>query len=97
MNLKYIRQLIKEHAAVVLVEEGYQPLVVRELRLSEEPQEVPISARWPKTAPVAQPARPDGRTGGDAVLERLNKEILALKEQIAQEESQAQVEGQNGN
>ena len=81
MDLKQIRQLLKENASVVLVEEGQPPLVVQELRTSEAPQEVPISARWPKSRPPAPVTQ-------DSVLERLNKEILALKEQIAQEESQ---------
>ena len=78
MDLKQIRQLIQEYGSVVLVEEGKPPLIVKVLQPREEsPQEVPISARWPKGAPsVSQ----------DSVLERLNKEILALKEQIAQEE-----------
>jgi hypothetical protein len=80
MDLKHIRQLLRENAAVVLVEEGHPPLIVREIPAAEQPQEVPISARWPKS-------RPPGPTSQDAVLERLNNEILALKEQIAQEES----------
>ena len=81
MDIKQIRQLLKENASVVLVEEGQPPLVVQELRTPEAPQEVPISARWPK-------ARPPTPVTQDSVLERLNKEILALKEQIAQEEAQ---------
>jgi len=82
MQLKHIRQLLRENAAVVLVEEGQPPLVVRELQATEEPQDVPISARWPK-------ARPPAPVPQESVLERLNNEILALKEQIAQEESAA--------
>ena len=74
---------MKEYGTVVLVEEGQPPLVVKELRTSEVPQEVPISARWPKSRPPAPVTQ-------DSVLERLNQEILTLKEQIAQEESQAQ-------
>jgi len=82
MDLKQIRQLLKENATVVLVEEGQPPLVVQEVRTpSEAPQEVQISARWPKSRPPVSVTQ-------DSVLERLNKEILALKEQIAQEESQ---------
>ena len=82
MDIKLLRQLLRENASVVLVEEGHPPLVVRELVASEEPQEVPISAKWPKAKqpPVATQ---------DSVLERLNKEILALREQIAAEESGA--------
>jgi hypothetical protein len=81
MDTLQIRKLVKEYGAVVLVEEGHAPLIVRELPAEEKPQEVPISARWPKTRPPAP------EVTQDAVLERLNKEILALKEQIAQEET----------
>lgn len=90
MDIKQLRQLAQEHGVVVLVEEGHTPLIVRECEppRREVAEEVPIAARWPKGPPTErQPARPDGRTGGDAVLERLNKEILTLKEQIAQEEA----------
>jgi hypothetical protein len=80
MDTKQIRQLLSENAAVVLVEEGHPPLIVRELRSTEEPQDVPISARWPKS-------RPPGPVSQESVLERLNNEILALKEQIAAEEA----------
>ena len=82
MDTKQLRQLIKEHGTVVLVEEGQPPLIVKILQPPEEPQpeEVPISARWPK-------AKPPMPISQDAILERLNKEILALKEQIAQEET----------
>ncbi|MBP6886026.1 MAG: hypothetical protein KBC02_02180 [Candidatus Pacebacteria bacterium] len=83
MDTKQIRQLLKENAAVVLVEEGHAPLIVRELQATEEPQEVPISARWPKSRPPAAATQ-------DSVLERLNNEILALKEQIALEEQAIQ-------
>ncbi|MEK7637939.1 MAG: hypothetical protein AAB375_00730 [Patescibacteria group bacterium] len=86
MNLKQIRQLLRENASVVLVEEGQPPLVVQELRVREEPQDVPISARWPKLRPPLPVTQ-------DSVLERLNSEILALKEQIAQEESQGTEQG----
>lgn len=104
MDIKQIRQLLRESASVVLVEEGHLPLIVKELPAAEQPQEVPISARWPKARPPAQSdgeARPNGRPAPvsspsgdfrgsqDSVLERLNNEILALKEQIAQEEADA--------
>lgn len=82
MDTKYIRQLIQEHGVVVLVEEGQPPLIVKTLQPREEPEEVPISARWPK-------AKPPISMNPDSVLERLNREILALKEQIAQEEAEA--------
>ncbi len=79
MNTAQIRKLVGEYGVVVLVEEGHPPLVVRELTAEEKPEEVPISARWPKNPPASDVTQ-------DSVLERLNKEILALKEQIAQEE-----------
>ena len=117
INLPLIRRLLREGSTVVLLEEGHTPLVVRQLRTEEPPEEVPIASRWPKglaMRPVSA-ARSvfDGRAaveyGGPAtpeqfpepapapqevpaskqeqILERLNKEILALKEQLAQEEA----------
>lgn len=89
MDTKTIRQLLQENTAVVLVEEGHPPLIVQEWKQTrreevgaptEASEEVPISARWPKS-------RPPAPTPQESVLERLNNEILALKEQIAQEES----------
>jgi hypothetical protein len=74
VNISQIRTLLREGRSVVLVEDGQPPLVVTELappvRAREE--EIPIASRWPKVA-----------VSSDQVLERLNKEILALKAQIA--------------
>ena len=81
MDIKHIRKLLQE-GSVVLVEDGQPPLLVRELKAEEPPQEVPIASRWPK--PVAATTVFDGRQ--EQILERLNKEILALREQIAQDE-----------
>jgi len=76
MDIKQIRQLIRDGHSVVLVEEGEAPLVVTELRAPPPAhQEIPISR--------------SSQMGQDHVLERLNKEILALKAQIAQEEETA--------
>lgn len=83
MDIKQIRKLLREGHSVVLVEEGEVPLVVTELHQSQSVQEVPITSRWPKHRSVT-----DSR--GDQILERLNKEILALKAQIAQEEEGTQ-------
>jgi hypothetical protein len=74
MDIKEIRKLVREGHSVVLVEEGQAPLLVTEIRPSSE--EVPIASR--------QPVR-SGRPSGDQILERLNKEILALKAQVDQE------------
>jgi hypothetical protein len=104
MDLALLRRLLREGSQVVLLEEGHPPLVVRQLRTEEPPEEVPIASRWPKGFPY-RPAGTgrsvlDGRRAGDRaeaepgepasgrqeqILERLNKEILALKDQIAQE------------
>jgi hypothetical protein len=106
MDTKQIRQLLREGASVVLLEEGETPLVVRELApsgepaLQEVPEEVPIASRWPKGLPTGQAGPPEPRVGRsildrppepsrtDHILERLNKEILALKAEIAQQEEQ---------
>jgi hypothetical protein len=97
MDITRIRQLLAQGSSVVLVEEGQPPLVVTQLpERDEAPQEVPIASRWPKgrsiheqDAAAASPMRPvDGAQGRqEQVLERLNKEILALREQITQEEA----------
>lgn len=80
MDIKEIRKLVKEGHSVVLVEEGFTPLLVTELKPGSESQEVPIASRWPKGQPVrSEPSRQD------QILERLNKEILALKAQIDEE------------
>jgi hypothetical protein len=81
MDTKEIRRLLREGHSVVLLEDGQPPLVVAELAPQEPVQEVPIASRWPKARPAQEPTRQD------QILERLNKEILALKEQIAQEET----------
>ncbi len=85
MDTKQIRQLLRNGSSVVLLEEGHQPLVVSELKIEPAVQEVPIASRWPKgrtihDGPADTPTRPD------QLLERLNKEILALKAEIAQQE-----------
>lgn len=75
MDIKEIRTLLREGRSVVLVEDGQPPLLVSELHPQPEPQSVPIAR---------PPVRPDAPRQ-DQVLERLNKEILALKAQIDEE------------
>lgn len=75
MNIEEIRRLLKEGHSVVLVEEGKTPLVVTELTPSPRSEEVPI------VRPRSEPSRQD------QILERLNKEILALKAQMDQEDN----------
>lgn len=96
MDLARIRQLLAQGSSVVLMEEGHPPLMVTQLSEREEaPQEVPIASRWPKgrsihegPAGLVAAARSPGELQGrqEQILERLNKEILALREQISQEE-----------
>lgn len=90
MDIKLIRRILKGNATVVLVEQGQPPLIVRQWQdePGETAEEVPISARWPK-------ARPPAPVTQDSVLERLNREIVSLKDQIAQEESPLQEEVQD--
>jgi hypothetical protein len=95
MDISRIRQLLAQGSSVVLMEEGQPPLLVTQLPEREEvPQDVPIASRWPKgrtihegNAVTALPVRPsEAPNRQEQVLERLNKEILALREQITQEE-----------
>lgn len=81
MNTKDIRRLLREGHAVVLIEDGQPPLMVSELASAPPAEEVPIASRWPKGRAV-------GPSRQDEVLERLNKEILALKSQIAEQEEE---------
>ncbi len=85
MDIERIRHLLAGGAAVVVAEEGKPPLVVRELPDPDAPatrepatEEVPIASRWPKGRSINEEPRQD------QVLERLNKEILALRDQITQ-------------
>jgi hypothetical protein len=85
MDTKQIRQLLRNGSSVVLLEEGHPPLVVSELKPEPTIQEVPIASRWPKGRTIHDgPTEVPART--DHLLERLNKEILALKAEIAQQE-----------
>ncbi len=85
MDIERIRHLLVGGAAVVVAEEGKPPLVVRELpepaAAGAEPvtEEVPIASRWPKGRTLAEEPKQD------QVLERLNKEILALRDQITEQ------------
>jgi hypothetical protein len=93
MDIKQIRQLVKEGRTVVLVEDGQSPLVISVLesggseRMVPVSEEVPIMSRLPKARTIHEEPR-------DHLLERLNKEILALKAEIAQQEELA---GQGNN
>jgi hypothetical protein len=86
MDLNRIRQLLREGHSVVLVEDGKAPLVVRELPVEAPLTEVPIASKWPKGRSIhgEEPVVGNG-IRQDQILERLNKEILALREQLAQE------------
>ncbi len=103
MDTKQLQQLLKQAGSVVLLDDHSQPVAVAVnweswLRLTgaetpaEPPvQEIPISSRWPKAPRVpTSPAEQSNRQ--DQILERLNKEILALKAQIEQDEAEGAVE-----
>jgi hypothetical protein len=81
MDIKQIRQLLRDGTAVVLMEDGQQPLIVRELQTEEPVQEIQISSRWPKGRSIH-----DSPPRQDQILERLNKEILALRAELAEQE-----------
>jgi hypothetical protein len=82
MDLAHLRSLLEGHASVVVVEEGQEPLVIQRLQVPEPrpPEErVPISSVR-KVAPAV-------RTRQEEILDRLNREILALREEVREEES----------
>lgn len=95
MDINDIRKLLREGHSVVLVEQGQPPLVVTELADQPPVEEVQISSRWPKGRSIHETVPAPSANGlavpskQDQVLERLNKEILALKAQIAQDENGA--------
>jgi len=88
MDISRIRQLLAQGSSVVLMEEGQPPLLVTQLpERDEAPQEVPIASRWPKGRSIHESApQAVSPVRQEQVLERLNKEIMALREQITQEE-----------
>lgn len=97
MDTKQLQQLLKQAGSVVILDDNGQPVAItvswatwlRTVGADQQPEppveEVPISSRWPKAprVPVL-----DQATRQDQILERLNKEILSLKAQIEQEESE---------
>jgi hypothetical protein len=96
MDTKQLQQLLKQAGSVVILDDKGQPVAVTVswatwLRttgadaLPEPPiEEVPISSRWPKAPRLATPEQASRQ---DQILERLNKEILALKAQMEHEET----------
>jgi len=93
MDIEHIRSLLTEGTAVVIAEDGKTPLVVRELHVAQAAavpevpvEEVPISSRWPKGRSINEEPP---REKQDQILERLNKEISALRDQIARDEDGA--------
>jgi hypothetical protein len=89
MDIKQIRTLLREGSQVVLIEEGQPPLIVRELRTEEPATEIQITSRWPKGRSISEGPSAAPREPQDQILERLNKEILALRDQITQDEAGA--------
>ncbi len=96
MDTKQLRKLLSQTGSAVVLDDSGKPEVVAlswqawlELTgqtAAEAAEEVPISSRWPKA-----PRQPvDSQARQDQVLERLNKEILALKAQIEQDETAAE-------
>lgn len=87
MDIHTIRELIRQGHSVVIVEEGQPPLMVRELEESTRTVRT-IHEEAPNTMVVTPTSPPDQNAQKqDQVLERLNKEILALKAQIAEDEA----------
>src|SRR3989338_7622844 len=92
MDLSQIRALVSEYGTVAIVEGDTPPLIVRELTSSNTPasptslggpsayQEPSISEA--ESVPVI--TRPPARQ--DQLLERLNREIIALRDQVTREE-----------
>jgi len=83
MDISQIRALVSEYGTVAIVEGDNPPLIVRELTQSNTPsayQEPSVSES--ESVPVI--TRPPARQ--DQLLERLNREIIALRDQVTREE-----------
>lgn len=87
MQINELKKMLKKSTAVLILENGEPSIVVVDYKTYKEllgDEGLPAQAgdSSPKEASLS---RPDGR-GEMELLERINKDILALKEQIAEEE-----------
>lgn len=90
MNIKELKQLIKNSASVLIMENGEPSLVVMDYKtycaMSDEKETVRSNPEIP-----TEPAKEEHKQQSLSVqelemIDRLNKEIMALKEQIEVEE-----------
>ena len=97
MNIEELKKLVKNSTAVLVLDNGEPSFVIlkydtyKELVLAEPVKEVKIKNGLNRDE--VKPASPQG--GPDAeleVLERINKDILALKEEIEKEEKMASID-----
>ena len=81
MDPAHLRSLLEGHTSDVEVEDGHEPLVVQRLQVPEvtpPEQRVAISSIRKEVPPT--------RARQEEILDRLNREILALREEVAGEE-----------
>lgn len=84
MDIKELQPLLKQSASVVLVEDGQPTAVVlpygayRALTGQETAEQVPVSVRQEEDR-----TRTVTDTREQEILERLNREIASLKEQLS--------------
>lgn len=89
MEINELKKMLKRSTAVLILENGDPSLVVVDYKTYRELLGEPASAETASASrqPTAsQPPKPAAGSGELELLERINKDILALKEQIEEEE-----------
>ncbi len=90
MDIKEIKNLLNNSTAVLVMDNGDPSFVImnyqtyKSLASSEDQKEIKIKNTGAGSPP--EPVKPVQRDGEREILERINKEILALKDEIEKEE-----------
>ncbi len=93
MDIRELKQLLQRSPSVLIVEDGEPSLVVVDYEtyrsmtdVAPNPERRPAPAPVQSAPPAREPGQPSLSTQEAEMIDRLNKEILALKEQIEAEE-----------
>ena len=104
MNIDELKKLVKNSTAVLVLDNGEPSFVIlkydtyKDLVLQEPVKEVKIShavnnhANNPANGLSKEDVKPTVNEVESEVLERINKDILALKEEIEKEEKMASID-----
>jgi len=92
MDINELKKLIKHSTAVVVLENSEPSFVImnyqayKNMALEETQKEVRIPTHTNNGYTNGFPVRPNPKEGELEILDRINKEILALKDEIENEE-----------